>query len=306
MKLIAPDYFQDFRCIADQCRHSCCIGWEIDIDAETMEKYRRTPGAFGKRLNAAIAQDDQGAHFVLDKQERCPMLNENGLCDLITARGEESLCQICADHPRFRNFFSHHTEIGLGLCCEAAAKIALGKIAPTSLVTLQPGNDSLTEEEQLLLNGRAQMLSMLQDRSLPLEARLDALLEMVSFPIPPLDWQAIYRRLERLSPAWDECLSLLDGAPLSQSFPLPPSLHIPLEQFGAYLLFRHLPAALEDGDAPLHTAFCVLSVRVVGWMCKAKPDCSLEDLMEFARLYSSEIEYSQENMDALLDSLYFE
>ena len=38
MKLFAPKYYTEFSCIADRCRHSCCIGWEIDIDADTAEK----------------------------------------------------------------------------------------------------------------------------------------------------------------------------------------------------------------------------------------------------------------------------
>ena len=37
MKLIAPDYYNKFSCIADKCRHSCCVGWEIDIDENTNE-----------------------------------------------------------------------------------------------------------------------------------------------------------------------------------------------------------------------------------------------------------------------------
>jgi lysine-N-methylase len=36
MKLRAPKYYLDFACIADRCKHSCCIGWEIDVDADTM------------------------------------------------------------------------------------------------------------------------------------------------------------------------------------------------------------------------------------------------------------------------------
>ena len=32
-------------------------------------------------------------------------------------------------------------------------------------------------------------------------------------------------------------------------------------------------------------------------------ECNFEDLCEYARLFSSEIEYSQENMDAVLDML---
>ena len=122
MKLIAPDYYPQFRCIADKCRHSCCIGWEIDIDPETRETYRRVPGPFGERLNAAI-EDGEVSTFRLGKGERCPMLNASGLCDLITALGEGALCQICADHPRFRSYFSDRTELGLGLCCEEAARL---------------------------------------------------------------------------------------------------------------------------------------------------------------------------------------
>ena len=84
MKVIIPDYYPDFHCIADRCRHSCCIGWEIDVDPDTREKYRCIPGEFGARLSAAIDDSGDTAHFRLGPNERCPMLNASGLCDLIT------------------------------------------------------------------------------------------------------------------------------------------------------------------------------------------------------------------------------
>ena len=62
MRIIAPDYYPRFRCIADRCRHSCCIGWEIDIDPDTREKYRHIPGEFGARLNASI-EDGEVSSF---------------------------------------------------------------------------------------------------------------------------------------------------------------------------------------------------------------------------------------------------
>lgn len=71
MKLIAPDYYPQFRCIADKCRHSCCIGWEIDIDTDTREKYRRVPGEFGARLNAAI-EDGEVSCFRMLKVGQSP------------------------------------------------------------------------------------------------------------------------------------------------------------------------------------------------------------------------------------------
>jgi len=127
MKLIAPDYYKEFKCIASDCRHSCCIGWEIDIDEDTLALYDGTAGETGKRLQTNIERTEEGAHFRLGPDERCPFLNSEGLCDLIIGMGEESLCNICADHPRFRNYLSDRTEIGLGLCCEAAGKLILSR-----------------------------------------------------------------------------------------------------------------------------------------------------------------------------------
>ena len=300
MKLIAPDYYRDFRCIADKCRHSCCVGWEIDIDPATREKYRHVPGPFGARLNAAI-DDGEVSTFRLGADERCPMLNPSGLCDLIIALGEENLCQICADHPRFRNHYLSQTEIGLGLCCEEAARLVLTREEPMQLVTLEDdGEESdLPEEEAALLALRTALIGVVQDETLPLAVRLDRLLAAVDFAIPEKDWAEVYRGLERLDPAWDGCLDELD---LSRA--APPQLEGALANFCVYLLYRHLPGALEDDDIPGRVAFCVLSTRVLMALCAAKADCTLADCIEFARMYSAEIEYSEDNIAALLDALW--
>ncbi len=307
MKLMVPDYYPSFRCLADKCRHSCCIGWEIDIDPETRETYRSIPGTLGARLQKGIADGDEGAHFILDGKERCPMLNEKGLCDLICQQGEEMLCQICADHPRFRNFFSDRTEMGLGLCCEGAALLALSQTKPFSLITLEDdgSNEALSEEEAFLLKERDALFAILQDRSLSLAQRLDRLLNALSFSLPSLNWEKVFRSLERLDAAWDSVLDTLKGKDLlREAALLPKHLEIPMEQFTAYLLLRHLPAALEDGDLPGHGAFCVLCAKLLCALCAQLPDCTLEQAADLARMYSAEIEYSNENMDALLDALY--
>lgn len=308
MKLIAPDYYRQFRCIADKCRHSCCIGWEIDIDTITREKYRQVPGTFGARLNASI-EDGEVSAFRLGENERCPMLNANGLCDLITELGEENLCQICADHPRFRNFYADRTEIGLGMCCEEAARIILSGEKPMQLVTIEDDGvaEAPDEDELDLLTFRNRLISMVQVENMPLEARLDALLDAVDFAIPETDWAEVYRGLERLDPAWDvqlENISLhLNDAPRGLS-------DRPLDPFGAYanfaayLLYRHLPGALQDDDIPGRVAVCVLSTRVLMALCAATEGCTLADCIEYARMYSAEIEYSEDNIAALLDALW--
>ena len=331
MRLISPDYYPQFRCIADKCRHSCCIGWEIDIDTDTREKYRRVPGEFGARLNAAI-EDGEVSRFRMLKVGQsptsdsdclqspsvastrpcaegwpvCPMLNQSGLCDLITELGEDHLCQICADHPRFRSFFTDRTEIGLGLCCEEAARIILTREEPMQLILLEDDGNAaeLPEDEAALLALRGELIALTQDRARPIEARLDALLDAVDLAIPERDWVAVYRDLEQLDPAWDSHIERLStlGSRGSQE-----SLHTfdtAFEQFCVYLLYRHLPGALEDDDVPGRVAFCVLSTQVLMSLCAAKADCTTADVLDFARMYSAEIEYSEDNIAALLDALW--
>lgn len=169
--LIAPSYYPQFACIADRCRHTCCAGWEIDIDDESHIRYQTMPGPMGEHLRSVIVPGDDGepAHFCLTADERCPLLNERGLCDLITACGEDALCQVCADHPRFRSFFSDRTEIGLGLCCEAAVRLVLTQTEPLCLIQLSNGDNQTTAqtepEETALLTLRERLLSLLSDRT---------------------------------------------------------------------------------------------------------------------------------------------
>ena len=74
-----PSYYRTFKCIAGACRHSCCIGWEIDIDPDTLSRYMSIAGQFGDRLRRGI----KDGSFALDADERCPFLNSRGLYNII-------------------------------------------------------------------------------------------------------------------------------------------------------------------------------------------------------------------------------
>ncbi len=308
MLLTAPCYYPAFRCIADRCRHSCCIGWEIGIDPESRETYRAMTDDFGARLNACIEDGEEGASFRLLPGDRCPLLNESGLCDLILQKGAGALCQICADHPRYRSFFSHMTEIGLGLCCEEAARIILSRTEKTLFITLEDDGKAQApdEEEAALLALRAECIALVQDRGMPMKSRLERLLRR--FALPETDaaaWVDFHRGLERLDPAWD---GVLDG--VSPAWAELPHLTTAFEQLAVYLLHRHLPGAIEDGDAAGRIRFTVLAVRLLMAICHAHAkqhgECTLEDCAEYARMWSAEIEYDDENVNALLDAFYEE
>ena len=120
MITVYPSYYKDFTCIAENCRHSCCIGWEIDIDEDSLAKYQALKGGYGSVIQESISSDPDGEpHFRLGKDERCPHLNEQGLCRIILNLGEDHLCGICREHPRFYNFTQVASKLsrqGLNLC----------------------------------------------------------------------------------------------------------------------------------------------------------------------------------------------
>ena len=127
-----PSYYKKFKCIASRCSDNCCIGWEIDIDRISRKKYEGVSGSFGDRLREnMVTSPDGSCSFRLLEHERCAFLNKDNLCDLILQMGEDSLCQICRDHPRYFEWFADGTkEGGIGLCCEEAARIILSEREP--------------------------------------------------------------------------------------------------------------------------------------------------------------------------------
>lgn len=132
--ILQPNYYDDFKCIADKCKDNCCIGWEIDIDEITFNKYISVKGELGKRLKNEIATENGVHYFKLKEHDRCPFLNKDNLCDIICELGENGLCQICNDHPRYFNNYGNITEKGLGLACEEACRIILTQSTPTCIV----------------------------------------------------------------------------------------------------------------------------------------------------------------------------
>lgn len=305
MKTFAPSYYPAFSCIAGDCRHSCCIGWEIDIDDATCAYYRALPGALGDRLRRSIRTEDGISSFVLGgEEERCPFLNGEGLCDLILTLGEDALCQICTDHPRFYTEFSDHTEVGLGLACEAAAKLILTWEEPVSLTELSDdGEDtpSFDAAEEALLSLRAQIFALLQNRQQPTEARITAISVLCGASEEPIDLPTcrdFLLDLETLDPAWRARLAAVSEA--SANAALPPLF---AEQLLYSLVYRHLPNMRDGISAGVIWRFCVLAYRTVAGLYCASDTKTVDTLCDLVRMFSSEIEYAEENTAAIFDAI---
>ncbi len=297
-----PFYYKDFQCIGGGCKHNCCIGWEIDIDLVTYEKYQGISGDLGNRLQENISTEDT-PHFILQKEERCPFLNEANLCDIILEKGEDFLCQICSDHPRFRSFFESCTEVGLGLCCEEAARLILSQEEP--FLMPEKKVEILSPEEVSFFRFRNDIFCKIGDRNLTLYKRILSLYHGygILFPEKSLgEWADVFLSLEHLDKTWVLMLKALKQAESVE--PLGEEWDIPLEQLFSYFIYRHLSGGLEDGRYGERILFAVLGVYMISSLAslhiQQNGKISFSDFTELARLYSSEIEYSEENTEALL------
>ncbi|MBR3576842.1 MAG: flagellin lysine-N-methylase [Clostridia bacterium] len=276
MKETFPNYYNKFKCIADKCKHSCCIGWEIDIDEDTMELYTSLQVEFAEKIRSNI--EGEVPHFILKEGDRCPFLNEKGLCDIILNLGEDAICDICHLHPRFSNFYEDFTETGLGLCCEEAARIILTENEKFS-VPIPKDNEFFKE--------RQEVFDILQNRDVTVLERFKIISKKYGFEFCFSDEELynFYMSLERLDDAWENELEKLKAAHGTAIFERE-ELQIFFEQLACYFIFRHF----EKG-----AGFALVSCWVIGEICS---ECeSFEQMLDVVRMYSSEIEYSEENTE---------
>lgn len=310
MQIIAPNYYENFKCIANNCKHSCCIGWEIDIDPDTLDIYENVKGEWGERFKNSISYDGGTPHFITDQNGRCAFLNKNGLCDIISAFGEDGLCQICYDHPRFRNFYSGRVEIGLGLCCEAAAELILNWENKVCFVAAYEEEENLpsTNEEGLAFCNRDKILNIFQNRNLTIKQRINEVAKLYNitlFTENLADLVNKYRNLERLDKLWDEFLNKTEEKNLSFEQILDAAdakIPTPTEQLFCYFLYRYFAAETIKGNEKgavnfiLEATYICLAVTLSYY-----GDLNAKNLCEVCRMFSSETEYSEENVESLLN-----
>lgn len=289
MLYVRPDFYDGFRCIAAACRHSCCVGWEIDVDADTLEYYQGLEGPLGDELRRQIDLSPS-PHFHLTSDERCPFLRSDGLCRLICELGEDSLCDICALHPRFYNEYPGRIEMGLGLCCEEAARLLTEGNAPLRLLSESDGEKDAPPTPLLLM--RERIFGLLADGSRSLTARMDSSLRLTGQRLCSFDAKesaAFFLTLERMDESWTTLLETLIAAHVPALEPRLSSTRY--ARIAGYLVYRHFASAESEAEAALRLQFCFLAVRLV---------CALESLSADAlRLFSAEIEYSDENIGKL-------
>ena len=297
MILSAPSYYGKFKCIADKCRHSCCIGWEIGIDANTLNKYKCEQYTLKEEVLSSIDRSDDENCFVMKDDGRCPFLDESGLCRIISECGENYLSDICRLHPRYFNYFEDHAEIGLGMVCEEAARLILSEDDPFTAIPISEisaCDNALSLE--FVLAQRGKIFDILK-KDICLSKKLEhieALCAVRSNIYSFDEWKSVFSELEILDNEWRDMVSL------SEEHPCLADDEKYFERFITYLVYRHIPRSESEENLRAVMGFILISYEMVKNIYYSKNDRSLERLCDIMRLYSSEIEYCEDNVASLI------
>ena len=176
MEIRVPHYYRKFKCTADKCPDTCCAGWQIVIDEDTLEKYHKFEGPFGNRLANSI--DWREGVFKQYEDKRCAFLDENNLCDIYTEAGPQMFCRTCKTYPRHFEEFENVREISLAMSCPEAAKLILMPKDPVTFVTVEKQyKEDIYEDFDFflyskLVDAREMIIRILQDRSRPMKERM--------------------------------------------------------------------------------------------------------------------------------------
>lgn len=320
--------FASFRCIAGACPDTCCAGWEVDLDEDTLHRYHQLPGALGNEIRSAICQEDDYTFFRL-KNGQCPFLNKEKLCRLILALGEDSLSVTCREHPRFWEEYGNTRETCLSISCPEAARLLLEE--PLELC-VQETDESAPEDpelnpaffRQLLIYRRALFALSRSHRSLAdrLSLALDAAENGITLPeddeIPPDFWDSLpapplqlsltdyFAAMESMEFTRPQLKELLPRV-IASGAPLPLADSEAADAGGRilfYFLYRYVLRGVWSGLVAEKVRFAVYSTAAILALSQHMdaPSAHLQ-ILDATVLYSREVEHSPENLELLYEHL---
>lgn len=362
MLLRVPNFYKSFQCIAGNCTDTCCVGWEIDVDEKTLNKYKGLAAFYDSADEACskqkvfikeLLENIEDGHFKLKPGDRCPFLKQDGLCDMICnlgsngtdldENGENVLCDICREHPRFVEVYGDIMEKGLGLCCEEAARLLLtSTIQDNSILTFiesevndEPDEMPVGAEEarDAIFQERETIFGILNNNSISLNQRL---IEILDFALAMSDcdnsenpndsenlseqaihqtWIEILGEGESFGPAWDAAYERIIRKGWQQPQPL--FTDEDGARIVAYLIFRYYAKSLFDGDCLTKVQFAIYFWIILDRFGKELAGFTADSDLRWdneanlltakinaIKLLSKQTEYSEEIMEILADNFF--
>lgn len=297
MKIVKPTFYKNFKCIAGDCPDSCCQGWEVDADSDSLEYYKTLDNSLEikKRIDSVLSKDEfDNTIFTLAPKKRCPFLNDENLCDMHIAIGGEHTPYTCRTFPRFIYDFGATREIGISFSCPVASDMMYNTESfdfetevNSDLPTL---NDIDAEKYFLLYKGRAEAYKIAKDKDKSIRERLNDLLDLgvlLQEKLFPYDeggddiaFFDVFKNPELINPEWKEKVENFSLKQVSDTQSN--------ENILMYFLYKYLMQAVYDDNVLSKIKMAVLGVLINTYFG--------EDSWT-VHLWSKETEHSQYNMD---------
>ena len=179
------------------------------------------------------------------------------------------------------------------MSCPEAARIIL---ASSDYMSMEEAGEVFADGE-IAFNGRimrGKVYNILSDGSLSYSDRLAKI--YADYDISCADdeaWLKILSELEYLDKRHKDLFmnysSLCRPIGVDQYF----------ERFLAYLIYRHCTEAFDADDFRLRLSFCLFCERLAASLAVAKGALSLQEIADLTSIISEELEYSEENTEAL-------
>lgn len=298
MKIIAPSFYKNFKCIAGDCPDSCCQGWEVDADEESLCYYADLSSdlEIKRRIDRVLDTDEFGnTIFTLSDKKRCPFLNSDNLCDMHIAIGQEHTPVTCRNFPRFIYDFGGTREIGISFSCPVAADMMynLGThITFECEIDSEPPvmNDIDAELYYLLLKSRRNIYAILQNDKMPIP---DRLVEMLSYAESlqnricvlneggdSIAFADVFDNPELINPEWQQHVEQFNNKKIDTNYAN--------ENIAVYFIYKYFMQAVYDSNVILPAKMAALGVLIHTYFGESSWTI---------HLWSKETEHSQYNMD---------
>ena len=132
LDILKPSWYDRFQCKGGDCSYNCCQSWDISMSKDEYRKWRKKKVVEREKWDQTIQiqplnkkTDANYAKFILDQENKCPMLAEDGLCQAQKSHGYTILSHTCQTFPRQAHRYLDQVECSMSLGCERVLELLM-------------------------------------------------------------------------------------------------------------------------------------------------------------------------------------
>jgi lysine-N-methylase len=306
-----PDYYEKFKCVGGDCKDTCCAGWEIDIDEETFYYYQTLNGDIGNRIKESIKIEGEDVFFPLTKNNRCPFLNDKNLCDIYSALGEESLCQVCTEYPRYYLRLQEYEQIDMSLSCMELGRIFFEN--DEKICFIKRGSGHIDDEVKNILSIRNEMIDILQGEGYSIISKWQTIFSKFQISYHQESAESlinVFENLELIDEKWrsrfnsvKRYVAIKDNLLKMDNEEFYKKYGWQFEKLSVYFVFRYISQIYysEENLKDILNMTIKMIIRSLSFIKLMIMSCDKDiDIIDITHAFSKQVEHSDENVEKLM------